>query len=180
MRESHDVHTAVIADSSRATNEPLGRPRLAHSNRFARIPSAISPRAEGDESIPLSYSQERLWFLDQLGLVGVAYNVSLALRLVGDLDASALERAFVDLVSRHESLRTRFVLDRGTPHQVIDPPGRFESRRADLRHLSLEDREGKLRECVRAEQLHEYRLSARGVHRTSSCVPFSKHARDPA
>src|ERR1700759_2287758 len=68
--------------------------------------------------VPLSYSQERLWVLEQLGLPGGAYTIPAAIRLEGSLDVAALESSFVSLVSRHESLRTRFGRADGVPYQV--------------------------------------------------------------
>src|ERR1700740_565288 len=58
--------------------------------------------------LPLSYAQERLWLLEQLGLPGGAYTISAAVRLEGVLDEAALEASFEALVARHESLRTHF------------------------------------------------------------------------
>src|SRR5262245_29627760 len=60
-------------------------------------------------ALPLSYAQERLWVLDQLELAGSAYSIVAAAQLSGRLDVAALEAALVELVRRHEVLRTRFV-----------------------------------------------------------------------
>ncbi|MFC5743625.1 non-ribosomal peptide synthetase [Dyella tabacisoli] len=85
--------------------------------------------------LPLSFAQERLWFLDQLGLVGPSYNMATALQLEGALDLDALERSFTELVRRHESLRTHFETVDGRPAQVIDRPETFQVDRLDLRAL---------------------------------------------
>ncbi len=72
-------------------------------------------------SLPLSYAQEQLWFLDQVGLAGAAYNLAGAISLDGPLDVQALERSIAEIVRRHESLRTRFeLIDDGRGVQVID------------------------------------------------------------
>ncbi|MFC4047491.1 amino acid adenylation domain-containing protein [Dactylosporangium siamense] len=73
--------------------------------------------------LPLSYAQQRLWFLAQLEPGSADYNVPTALRLRGELDAGALRRAVAALVARHEVLRTRLVTVDGVAHQHIDPPG---------------------------------------------------------
>ena len=62
---------------------------------------------------PVSFAQQRLWFLDQLDGPGAAYNVKLSVRLTGQLDTPALQRAIDYVVARHESLRTRFTAKRG-------------------------------------------------------------------
>ncbi|MFP2933734.1 condensation domain-containing protein, partial [Pyxidicoccus sp. 3LG] len=71
---------------------------------------------------PLSFAQQRLWFIDQLEPGTPTYNLPVALRMEGALDAAALERAFTELVRRHESLRTTFVDVNGKAAQVITPP----------------------------------------------------------
>ncbi|WP_163871182.1 condensation domain-containing protein, partial [Myxococcus eversor] len=65
-------------------------------------------RAPRTDALPLSFAQQRLWFLDQLEPASAAYNMPAALRLTGALDVSSLQRALSELVRRHESLRTSF------------------------------------------------------------------------
>ncbi|MFE6489548.1 condensation domain-containing protein, partial [Streptomyces sp. NPDC057757] len=80
--------------------------------------------AERPAAIPLSYAQERLWFLDQMEPDSNAYTVPVALHLRGELDRAALARALDRLVDRHEILRTRFTEGPdGAPVQVVDPRG---------------------------------------------------------
>jgi hypothetical protein len=74
-----------------------------------------------DEKLPLSFSQERLWFLEQLEPGGAVYNLHAALRLKGILDLPALERSFNEIIRRHESLRTTFELRDSEPVQLIVP-----------------------------------------------------------
>ncbi|WP_164021359.1 non-ribosomal peptide synthetase, partial [Pyxidicoccus trucidator] len=96
-------------------------------------------RASGDASLPLSFAQQRLWFLDRLEPGTANYNMPVTLRLEGALDTSALEQAFTELVRRHEALRTTFREDQGSPIQVISPPVPFEVDQVDL--SGREDRE---------------------------------------
>ncbi|MCF2435358.1 condensation domain-containing protein [Streptomyces thinghirensis] len=75
--------------------------------------------------MPLSFTQQRLWFLAQLDGTSAAYNIPIAMRLRGRLDRPALLRALAAVVQRHEVLRTRFADDGGVPRQVIGDGGDF-------------------------------------------------------
>jgi amino acid adenylation domain-containing protein len=87
------------------------------------IPGGIAPRPAGTTNLPLSSGQEQLWFLDRFAPGLATYNIPIAVRLTGPLDAAALERALDALVARHEALRTRLVADAsGQPVQVVDEP----------------------------------------------------------
>jgi amino acid adenylation domain-containing protein len=89
------------------------------------------PRSES-AVMPASFAQQRLWFLDQFEGSDALYNVPVATRMHGPLDAIALERAINALVERHEALRTVFALVDGVPHQVIRPARPFSLTIVDL------------------------------------------------
>ncbi len=92
-------------------------------------------RARRDGDLPLSFAQERLWFIDRLQPESPAYNLPLALDCAGALDAAALGIALAGLAARHETLRTRFELVDGGPVQRIDPPGALTLPSIDLAGL---------------------------------------------
>jgi len=79
-------------------------------------------RISRDQPLPLSFSQERVWFMQELDPGSLAYSFQATLRFTGILDVAALERALSEIVRRHEILRTTFPLVDGRPRQVIDEP----------------------------------------------------------
>ena len=87
------------------------------------------------ERLPLSYAQQRLWFIDQFEGTSTEYNMPEALRLQGELDQEALERTINTIVERHESLRTHFVEVDGEPVQTIVPSLRIAVPVEDLSAL---------------------------------------------
>ncbi|HEY0781022.1 MAG TPA: condensation domain-containing protein, partial [Thermoanaerobaculia bacterium] len=107
-----------------------------------------SPRRQSGEPFPLSFSQQRLWFLDQIDPDNLAYNLTNSLRLSGRLEVASLRRAFSEIVRRHESLRTVFELFEGEPVQRVLPASdeRFQLPELDLSALPDAVRE---RELVR-------------------------------
>ncbi|WP_198676439.1 non-ribosomal peptide synthetase [Kribbella monticola] len=82
----------------------------------ARPPIRVSERAE---QVPLSFAQRRLWFMNRFEGPSATYNNAFAVTLDGALDIEALQAALADVVERHETLRTIFADDNGTPYQVI-------------------------------------------------------------
>ena len=110
------------------------------------------------EHVPLSYAQERMWFLEQLGLSGSAYNMPAAFRLTGLLDVGALEASFGELMQRHESLRTRFVTIDGKGVQLIDPVATFVFDVENLSSLGVEAREAEVVRRAQAEVLEGFDL----------------------
>jgi amino acid adenylation domain-containing protein len=145
----------------------LPRPELSAAKRAfieARLrgqvrSSGIVPRAHPDGA-PLSFAQERLWFMDRLEPGSAAYNLSLTRRLGGALDGAALERALGEIARRHEALRTVFREVDGAPVQVIAPFGGFTLQIDDLSGLPQADREAEVRRRATEEAVLPFDLTA--------------------
>ncbi|WP_259740968.1 non-ribosomal peptide synthase/polyketide synthase, partial [Pseudomonas poae] len=97
-------------------------------------------KADRTQPLPLSYAQERQWFLWQLDPHSEAYHIPSALRLHGPLDLDALQRSFDALLARHESLRTHLRQDTGGTVQVIEASGVIDIALADTAYADLKAR----------------------------------------
>ncbi|PPJ04073.1 non-ribosomal peptide synthetase [Nocardia nova] len=115
-----DLSVRTVFDTPTVARLASGIGR-AGSSRLPRLTPVERPPV-----IPLSYAQQRLWFIDQLEGPSPLYNVAAALRLSGGLDVEALRAALADVVGRHESLRTVFGTVEGTPRQVVIPVERVD------------------------------------------------------
>ena len=117
IHELTDQRGATLSPAKQALLAKLIRGGVAEATPRA---DAIRPRA-GDGPAPLSGPQRRLWFLDRMEPGSAAFNIPLAVRFTGALDAVALERALVEIVRRHTALRTVFTLRDGAPVQEVRP-----------------------------------------------------------
>ena len=131
--------------------------RQSSTNRIAVPP--IRPRA-GGEPAPLSFAQERLWFLEQLEPESTAYNICRASRLSGNLTSPALEASLNEIVSRHETLRTSFRLIDGKPVQVVRQAERISIDFVELRSVRESERAATIQLEIEAEALHPFNLES--------------------
>nr|WP_237710358.1 non-ribosomal peptide synthase/polyketide synthase [Mycobacteroides abscessus] len=122
----------LVAAVNAALNADLSARTVFEAPTIAQLAPRIGEGAGGPEPlvaverpevIPLSFAQNRLWFVDQLQGPSPVYNMPVGLRLYGRLDAAALGAALADLIGRHESLRTRFDAPGGNPRQIVLPDG---------------------------------------------------------
>ncbi|HYO58089.1 non-ribosomal peptide synthetase [Archangium sp.] len=153
---SVELLPAEVPKARRPAPTPVWAPRPEVARR-SEGPPAIA-RVPRDRPLPLSFSQQRLWYLDQLEPGNVAYNNPSALRLRGRLDAAALERALNEVVRRHEALRTTFALEDSGPVQRI-----AESLSVPLQVTRLEatgDRDAELARWAREEAQRPFDLAA--------------------
>jgi amino acid adenylation domain-containing protein len=133
--------------------------RIEAAGRAA--PSPALERVPRSGLLPLSFAQRRLWFLEQMEPGRADYNIPVALRLAGPLDAAALAASLTEIVRRHEALRTTFAQAEGEPVQVIAPDASFHLPWLDLRSLAAEARERELRRLADREASGPFDL-ARG------------------
>lgn len=111
-----------------------------------------------EQAFPLSFAQQRLWFLDRLEPGNSFYNLPMAQRLSGALDVEALERSLGEMVRRHEILRTTFAIRDGETVQIVHPPEHFTLRRVDLSGLPSQICEEKAWQLARQEVQHPFDL----------------------
>ena len=116
-------------------------------------------RAPRDFDRPLSFAQERLWFLNQLDPQSVAYHVLRPMRIRGVLDVPLLERAFTEIVRRHEVYRTTFPAVDGLPVQLIHPPTAVKLQSRDLRNLPEAEREIEVEQLIASEGQRPFNLT---------------------
>ncbi|HEV3456261.1 MAG TPA: amino acid adenylation domain-containing protein, partial [Thermoanaerobaculia bacterium] len=127
--------------------------------------AGVQPRAATGPA-PLSFAQERLWFLDQLAPGGSAYNIGRAYALAGDLSRPALAGALGEIVRRHETLRTRFAAHDDRPVQVAEPAGRWHLPFCDLAALPEAAREAEAERLAGATVRRAFDLSRGRLLRT--------------
>ncbi|MBO3458249.1 amino acid adenylation domain-containing protein [Aetokthonos hydrillicola Thurmond2011] len=108
---------------------------------------------------PTSFAQQRLWFLDQLAPGNPFYNVSAALRLTGSLKFTALKQTFNEIVRRHETLRTTFIMLEQQPVQAIAPSLSIPLPLIDLRNFDSQERETQARQIATQEAQRPFNLS---------------------
>ncbi|WP_224362051.1 non-ribosomal peptide synthetase [Hyalangium versicolor] len=116
-------------------------------------------RAERPAHLPLSFAQERLWFLEQLEPGTGRYNLPAAVSLRGELDTCALEWSLSEIVRRHEALRTTFPLHDGHPVQAITAPSAVELPFLDLRSMPALEREAEVRALITREAQAPFSLA---------------------
>jgi len=109
--------------------------------------------------LPLSFAQQRLWFIDQMEPGNPSYNMSGAVRLTGSLNITALEESLNEIVRRHESLRTTFSSVNGQPVQVITPASKLVLSVMNLDNCPETEREAQARKLVTEEAPRPFDLS---------------------
>ncbi|MGW1201114.1 condensation domain-containing protein, partial [Streptomyces sp. NPDC002536] len=165
------ISIQVASRAGRALGVRLSPRVLFEAPTVAGLAALVRPQEQQDQDayaipavprdglLPMSFGQQRLWFLEDFNQGGTDYHSAAGLRLTGALDADALRAAVTDLTSRHEALRTTFDVVDGRGVQVVHEAMTPEWTAADLSDLAEgTGREEQLRELVRAEVARPYDL----------------------
>ena len=148
--------------------------RAANLSTHSIIPPILP--VSRDRDIPLSFAQERLWFLAQLDPDSPIYNMHYAFQLTGLLNISGLERSLNEIMQRHEILRTTFLAVDGQPRQFISKDIALKLPIEDLRKLSVAERENEVQQQVTIETQQPFDLSQGPLMRVKLlCLAEEKH-----
>ncbi|MGH7824891.1 MAG: amino acid adenylation domain-containing protein, partial [Candidatus Binatia bacterium] len=130
----------------------------AREGKVGTTVAPISPQVL-HEGYPLSFSQERFWFLSRLEPDNLAYRISCGFRLTGPLNIDALERSLAEIVRRHEALRTTFQLSKGKPLQLIADQESFRVSILDLSRKPAVDLEREVQQVFEEERRRPFDLA---------------------
>lgn len=131
--------------------------RLATESTDFVLPPLV--KANRTQSLPLSYAQQRLWFIDQLDPGAAQYNMPGRYLVQGDFDLDAFKRAVKSLLDRHEVLRTHFTMEDGEPRQIIADEYDFPFTQHDLSELSETKKNSKIRRLINEEVKAPFNLN---------------------
>ncbi len=156
MSKSTDfpTHRSQLSAAKQTLLEKRLRGELPGNSR-----TQITARRSEQSTAPLSFAQQRLWFLNQLEPGSAAYNLPRAIYLTGLLNTAALEQSFNEIVRRHEILRTTFETVDGQPIQMIAPISTLALPIVNLRELSESEREQKAQQLATEEAQRPFSLN---------------------
>jgi len=140
---------------------------LLKKRAAAGEPKQLIPRRPAGALVPLSYYQQGLWVLSQLLPDTSLYHVPKGLRLSGELNINALNRALNHLVMRHESLRTHFAVTDGVPAQVVAENVRLDLPLVDLSHVAVAEREATVHRMLATDARRPFDLANGPLIRSS-------------
>ncbi|MGB8509156.1 MAG: condensation domain-containing protein, partial [Pyrinomonadaceae bacterium] len=175
------IATQVMSRVREAFNIELPVRNLFETSTIAGLAQSIEQELRGgqdmqtgsieriarDEDLPLSFAQQRLWFLDQLESQTTAYNIPIVIRFTGALNAAVLGRSLNGIIRRHEILRTNFRMVNGRPAQVVTPARELELTEIDLREMLRAEREGKAVQLMTEEARQCFDLEEGALLRAS-------------
>ena len=159
VRQAFGVEVALREMFEGPTVEELAQRIEAAMREQQGVSVPVIERVKRDEPLPLSFAQQRLWFIDQLEPGTSFYNVPVGVRLRGPLHLPALARCLSEIVRRHEVLRTHFAVADNQPVQVITPPQPLALPLVDLSELPAAEREAEARRLAREEAERPFDLN---------------------
>ncbi len=145
VRETLHADLALRQFFETPTIADMARHLTVRQPEATRLPEPPLHAVPKDVPLPLSYAQQRMWFLHQLGLSRHAYHLLEAVRLSGPLATAELEQALQEIVKRHDILRTRFIHIGGEPRQVIAPDSYLPVSTIDLQDLPPSEQTSRVR-----------------------------------
>lgn len=148
--EGEQLHYSAPKGAIASTLLAQIKERKAEILEVLRQDDLIRP-VQRDRPLPLSFAQQRLWFVEQLQPDSFTYNEPVALHLFGSLNVEVLQQSINEIVRRHEILRTTFTAIDGQPVQVISPTLKVKVSVTDLSNLSKIEREAKAQTFARQE-----------------------------
>ena len=151
--------------------------RQEQASHFAPPASDQIPRRDPSVPAPLSFAQQRLWFMHQLEPASPAYNLRTVVRLHGSLDLAALQRSLTAIVERHQVLRTSFPSQDGQPFQVIAPALPLPLPLIDLGHLLPDAQPAQIQHYALQETERPFDLARGPLLRT--CLLRGQGSRSP-
>jgi hypothetical protein len=119
---------------------------------------AIQPVSR-QQDLPLSFAQQRLWFLEQLQPDTATYTIPSAVRLTGELNLEIFEKSLNEIIRRHEILRTNFIIQDGQPVQVISPNATLKTHSLNLQHLDQTKQETEVIRLLSEETQKPFNLA---------------------
>ncbi len=158
VRRLLEVELSIRSLFESPTLETLARAVEEELEKSGRAAGMVLPERLRDQAAPLSFAQQRLWFLDRLQPGSSSYNMPMAYRLRGRLEPGLLAAALGEIVRRHEALRTRFAEGVTGPVQLIDPPASLLLPWVDLGGLPEPVREAEMSRLTRAEAARPFDL----------------------
>ena len=158
----------VITDEIRASIRVHKKALISYLQglKNTKDSTPVLKRVGVDIPLPLSFAQQRLWFLDQFEPGSPSYNLPIAMRLVGELNEVVLRRILNEIVRRHELLRTSFAMQDGAPVQIIAEQLVLTLPVTDLADLPTAERESRVMQLAQAEAQTPFDLSTGPLIRT--------------
>ena len=169
LRQAFEVELpirTVFEFPTAAKLEPVLSQLRTSQQQLSLPPIELIARDE-EEALPLSWAQERLWFLTELEEASATYNMPGAIRLSGNLNLEALQSALSEIARRHEVLRTSFVSVEGTPQQVINSEANLKLKVVDLQDEEATERETLVQQQAKSEAITPFDLETAPLIRCS-------------